>query len=105
MSFFSSHKAKLVAVIGLGFNLLSNSSFAADATSGFSTADLVTASQVALKLFIDENGAHSAHVTGFKTWKTGSDAKVKVYMNHDGMTMEHNYQCALQGSQVMCSAL
>lgn len=71
----------------------------------FSAADLVQATQVALKIFSDASPGHVGHITGFKTWKSGADAKVKVYMTHDGMAMEMNYQCTGAGGQIRCTAI
>lgn len=71
----------------------------------FSPAELLTATQSAVKLFSDANPAHVSHLTGFKTWKSGADAKVKVYMTHDGMAMEYNYLCQAASGQIRCSAL
>lgn len=80
---------------------LSNGALAAE----FSAGDLVQATQVALKMFSDASPGHVVHITGFKTWKSGADAKVKIYMTHDGMAMETNYQCTGAGGQIRCTAL
>jgi hypothetical protein len=68
--------------------------------SEFSPEDLLSATQVALKTFSAENPDHVAHVSGFKTWKSGADSKVKIYVAHDGMTMEYNYLCQNQNNQI-----
>lgn len=89
------------------FSTLALIAFAAASAQAaeFSPAELLTATQSALKLFSDANPDHVSHLTGFKTWKSGADAKVKIYMNHDGMAMEYNYQCQSAGGQIRCSAL
>lgn len=89
------------------FSTLALTIFAASAANAaeFSPAELLTATQTSLKLFSDANPAHVVHITGFKTWKSGADAKVKVYMTHDGMAMEYSYQCQSAGGQVHCAAL
>lgn len=71
----------------------------------FSAADMVTGTHAALKVFSDENADHVVHVSGFKTWKSGTDSKVKIYVAHDGMNMEYNYLCQIQDDQINCSSL
>jgi hypothetical protein len=75
------------------------------APTGFSAAELVQASQVSLKLFSETTPDHVVHITGFKSWKSANDAKVKIYMTHDGMTMESNFHCTLNNGQVRCTAI
>lgn len=75
------------------------------AGEGFSPEQLVKATDVALKSYAAENSAHGTHVTGFKTWKSGAEAKVKIYIDHNGMAMESNYVCQEHSGQVHCSGL
>ncbi len=72
---------------------------------GFSAAELMQATQVSLKLFTDTTPDHVVHISGFKSWKSANDAKVKIYMTHDGMTMESNFHCTLNNGQVRCTAI
>lgn len=74
-----------MAVVFLGF---AQPSFAA-----FSIEELHQASRAAVDDFQKENPDHVEHFTGYKSWKSGDDAKVKVYVSHDGMNMEFNYNC------------
>ena len=66
---------------------------ATPAMAAFSVSDLHSASTLSVTDFGKTNPDHSAHLTGYKTWKSGDDAKVKVYVAHDGMNMEFNYVC------------
>jgi len=75
------------------------------APTGFSAVELVQASQVSLKLFTDTTPDHVIHITGFKSWKSANDAKVKIYMTHDGMSMESNFHCTMNNGQIRCTAL
>lgn len=74
-------------------SVLSLAPVPAFAVSGFSIDDLVSANTLAVKAFQKDHSEHAQHFTGFKTWKSGDDAKVKIYVNHDGMAMEYNYLC------------
>jgi hypothetical protein len=75
------------------------------APAEFTAAELVAATQNAVKLFSETNPDHAVHLTGFKTWKSGADAKVKIYVNHNGMAMEHNFQCAQSTGGIRCVAI
>lgn len=70
----------------------------------FSADQLVLATQSALVEFNKSNSSHGVHLTGFKTWISAEDAKVKIYVNHDGMNMDFNYLCQMQQNVVVCSA-
>lgn len=72
--------------------------------AAFTPAQLVDASKASLDAFAKDAPDHVAHMTGFKTWKSGEDAKVKVYVDHDGMAMEYDYSCLLNGTMVDCQA-
>lgn len=67
--------------------------FAHSAFAGFSIEDLHQASRSATDDFQQENPDHVEHFVGYKSWKSGEDAKVKIYVSHGGMNMEFNYNC------------
>ena len=73
--------------------LASVSSFAATGFAGVDFAGLQTLSKVAFTDFSIANADHVQHFTGFKSWQSGDDGRVKIYVNHDGMAMEFNYLC------------
>ena len=77
----------------------------ADEPQGFSPTELVQGTMVAMDVFKTENPDHMVHLSGFKTWKSGADAKVKFYVAHDGMNMEYNYLCLKHESQIHCSVI
>jgi hypothetical protein len=68
----------------------------------FSIADIIQASQLATDDFQTRNPDHVTHFNGFKVWPSGEEAKVKVYVNHDGMSMEFNYLCHKHDSEIEC---
>ena len=63
------------------------------AYGNFSIDELHVASQLATTSFVASHPSHSAHITGYKTWKTGLDAKVKIYVTHGTHAMEFDYLC------------
>ncbi len=77
----------------------------AEEPQGFSPTELVQGTTVAMDVFKTENPDHMVHLSGFKTWKSGADAKVKFYVNHDGMNMEYNYLCLKHETQIHCSII
>ena len=74
------------------------------AMAAFSVTEMHTATASAVADFMKNNPAHVAHFTGYKTWKSGDDVKVKVYVAHDGMSMDFNYVCHKHGSNIECHA-
>ncbi len=91
---------KIFCLIGL----LSMTGMQPAFAQGFSADQLVEATQVALNEFKNSNSSHGVHLTGFKTWISADEAKVKIYVNHDGMNMDFNYLCQLQQTKVLCTA-
>lgn len=85
----------------LGLSLLTVS---ASAAAAFSIDELQSAAAAALDDFKQNNSSHIPHFTGYKAWNSGDDAKVKVYVSHDGMNMEFNYLCMKHGAAVACHA-
>lgn len=80
--------------------LLSTSAFAME---GFTAEQLITATQTSIAQFNQSNSSHAAHLSGFKTWISGMDAKVKLYVSHDGMNMDFNYLCQNHGGAIHCT--
>ncbi len=78
----------------------SSMSFAAE----FSVADLLAATKVAMDDFTAQNPTHADHFTGYKVWKSGEEAKAKVYVTHNGMNMDFNYLCHKHDSKLECHA-
>ena len=66
---------------------------ASPALAAFTINELHTATTLAVTDFVKSNPGHSDHFTGYKSWKSGEEAKVKVYATHNGANMEFNYVC------------
>lgn len=78
--------------------------FAGQAFGAFSIADLQVATKAATDAFSVANPDHVEHFSGFKSWLAGDDAKVKIYVNHDGMAMEYSFLCHKHEEGVECHA-
>lgn len=76
----------------------------ADEPQDFNPDELLKASSVAIAAFKSASPDHVQHLSGFKTWKSGTEAKVKIYITHDGMNMENNYLCHKMNNDIHCSA-
>lgn len=74
------------------------------AQAAFSIAELHHATQLSTEAFEVANRAHVEHFAGFKSWKSGEDSKVKIYVTHDGMNMEFNYLCHKHDEEIECHA-
>ncbi len=60
---------------------------------------------MAIDEFSKENVDHVQHLSGWKTWRSAADIKVKLYVAHDGMNMEFNYNCHKHGNgKLQCHA-
>lgn len=90
----------LLVFLALGLMNLAH----AEETQGFNVDDLTKASTLSITLFKETSPDHFIHLNGFKVWKSGTEAKVKIYINHDGMTMENNYLCQKHDGDVHCTA-
>ena len=88
-------KKILAVVIGMTIN-------GTLAMAAFSNTEVHNASAIAVADFSRANPTHAEHFTGYKVWKSGEDVKVKVYVAHDGMTMEFNYVCHKHEAAVEC---
>lgn len=76
------------AFVAVGLVGLAGNSFAA-----FNFDELQNVTKLAYDDFVVWQPDHVEHFTGYKSWLSGDDARVKVYVNHDGMNMEFNYIC------------
>lgn len=76
----------------------------ATAYGAFSLEQLHEASKKSTEHFATANPGHVAHFVGYKTWKSGEDAKVKIYVSHGGMNMEFDYLCFSDENAVECNA-
>lgn len=77
-------------------------SFSVNAFAAFTVDNVVEASKLAIEEF--KTTAHAEHFVGFKAWKSGDEAKVKVYVDHNGTAMEVNYQCHKHDGEIECHA-
>ena len=89
----------ILLFMGIAFPL---AAIAAD--NPLSQDDLISATKSALTDYSTNNPEHAKHVSGFRTLTSDADAKVKIYVNHDGMAMESDYLCVRQGSALECHA-
>lgn len=85
----------------LGLSLLT---VGASAMAEFSIDELQSAAAIALDDFEQSNPSHVPHFTGYKAWKSGDEAKVKIYVSHDGMNMDFNYLCMKHDASIACHA-
>jgi len=74
------------------------------AFADFSRDDLLSATRLAIGEFERDNPGHVEHFIGYKTWKSNGDAKVKIYVNHGGASMEFDYFCFKDEAEIQCSA-
>ncbi len=84
--------------------LLASTLFASTQVSfaAFSIDETHQAAKIATENFSEERPDHVEHFTGYKAWKSGDDAKVKIYISHDGMNMEFNYTCMKHETAIAC---
>src|SRR5690349_6906761 len=60
------------------------------ASGPFTIPQLQDASKLAIHDFSEANTEHVEHFVGYKTWISGDDAKVKIYVTHEGADLEFN---------------
>lgn len=94
----------MLKVFKFGAALVATAAIHSVAWAEFTNEELPAASAVAVRDFSVANPSHAPHMSGFKTWKSGDDAKVKIYAAHDGMNMEFNFQCHKHGTNIECHA-
>ena len=74
------------------------------AWAAFTPTELLEATRIAVADFSADNPDHVEHFIGYKAWKSGEDARVKIYVDHDGMTMEFNFTCHKHDEGTECHA-
>ncbi len=84
-------------LILVAFGLFVNQAFGA-----FNIEELQAVTKLALEDFKKTQVEHTPHFFGYKSWKSGEDAKVKIYVNHDGMKMEFDYVCHKHADKMEC---
>jgi len=89
---------KLAVVAGM--LVMSAPSYAA-----YTVDQLTDITKLAIQSFRTKEPTHAKHANGFKSWISGEDAKVKIYVNHDGATMEFNYLCHDHDAKTECHDL
>lgn len=90
-------KLKSMFAVAASLAFVGSSAFAE-----FSIDELIDVTKVAMTKFSTDHPDHVAHFVGYKSWKSGDDAKVKVYINHSGMSMEYNYICHKHDTGLEC---
>jgi len=83
----------------LAFVLLSTKAFGA---MGFD--DLQAVTKLAYEDFVAAHPDMAAGFNGYKAWQSGDDAKVIIYMSHDGMSMQYSYVCHRHEEGLECHA-
>lgn len=84
-------------LVGTLVALSSTQAFAA-----FNVEELHIATKAAVSELTKAAPEHVAHISGYKTWISAEDAKVKLYISHDGMNMEFNYLCNRHPGSIDC---
>lgn len=74
------------------------------AMAAFSLDELHVATATGISELTKTAPEHIPHVNAYKTWISGEDAKVKLYVAHDGMNMEFNYLCHKHPGKIECHA-
>lgn len=87
---------KISAAI-LSLNLFGSTAFAA-----FGIEELHSATKIATAQFAESKPEHLEHFSGYKSWKSNEDAKVKIYVSHDGMNIDFSYLCHKHDDAIEC---
>ncbi len=90
-------KTALALVSGVAALVIGSPAFAA-----FTSAQLIEVTKLAVEDFEATNPDHAEHFVGYKSWKTGEDSKVKIYVTHGAMNMEFNYNCHNHDGELEC---
>jgi len=67
--------------------------FGSVARADYTIEETVDATNKAMALFRQLVPEHIPHFVGYKVWKSGEDLKVKVYITHEGASLERNFFC------------
>ena len=89
----------IIKIAATGLLFLGTNAFAA-----FTIDEIHQAAKLATDAFQVANPDHAPHFNGYKVWPSGDDAKVKIYVNHEGMSMEFNYLCHKHDDALECHA-
>lgn len=85
--------------------LIASPALAEDDHGKINVQEMQTLTGLAIGDFGVNEPGHVQHLTGWKTWRSGADVKVKIYVTHDGMNMEFNYHCHKHGDgKLQCHA-
>lgn len=76
--------------------------FSQMAWAKFSIEELQTATKAACEEFKKDRPDHVKHFTGYKSWLSGEESKVKIYVTHDGMNMDFTYLCHKHDDAIEC---
>jgi hypothetical protein len=68
----------------------------------FTPDELLEVTKLALDKFKVDHADHAEGFTGYKAWKSGDSAKVKIYVTHSGANMEVNYLCERHDDGLDC---
>ena len=74
------------------------------AMADFSPEQMLEVTKLAIDDFKVAQREHVPHFYGYKAWKSADDVKVKIYVLHDGMTMDFNYLCHEHETGLECHA-
>lgn len=91
------HGMKFIAAAGFLALTVSSPAWAA-----FTPAELLDVTKIAVDQFSTENPDHAPHFTGFKAWKSAENARVKIYVDHDGHAMEFDFTCHKHDEGLEC---
>lgn len=75
------------------------------ARADYTLDEVHAAAKIATTDFERDHAEHAAHFVGYKVWKSGENAKVKIYVNHGGHAMEFDYLCHKHDDATECHAL
>ncbi len=70
----------------------------------FSVDDLLSATKLAMADFTAKNPVHAPHYTGFKTWISGEESRVKVYVLHNDAPLDFSFLCHKHDGKIECHA-
>ncbi len=87
-------KTRILGLIAFCLGVSGASILASD--NPIAQTELLTLTKSALDDYSAQNPELVLKVTGFKVTTTGTDAKVLIYVDHDGMIMQGNYACIRQ---------
>ena len=69
---------------------------------GFTVDQLSEAGKIASNLWIGANADNNEKFVGFKTWRSDSDGKVKVYYKEGEQSLSVSYMCHTHDNAIEC---